>query len=90
MWSPDDRQSPLAGSSRQDRPPGHQLRSTQMKTKPRPRPPAIWGRRAWQAYLAANPSRAQSGKRLLAMLGVGDSQSGADSPDLTATLWIRP
>lgn len=52
------------------------------------RPPAIRGRRAWKAYLAANPSVTQVGKNSSATLRVDDS-CGGDSPDPTATACIK-
>ncbi len=58
-----------------------------MKTQPRP--PAIRGRRAWKAYLAANPSVTQVGKDSSGMLRVDDSCGGGDSPTSTATVCIK-
>lgn len=57
--------------------------------RPQPRPPAIWGRRSWKAYLVANPSVTQVGKDSSGTIQVDNSRGGGDSPDSTATVCIK-
>lgn len=53
------------------------------------RPPALWGRRAWQAYLATHPAMTQGGKHSIGTDGADESRCGGDSPDSTVTLRIK-